>query len=393
MPHQTTHPYVTEPEAFALHVLTASDIIAELHRTATNNPTTDTHFPSKSWQSLATHGFLRRFMPRIYTTDTPKTHLPYEDIAITGGVMTRHHLPLGLTMTWIGQLLKSHFLCTLGCQDLTYVQAILNGDSLCALAISEPNVGAHPKHLNCTAVRKNDTYILNGEKAFVSHGPYADSFIVLAITEQTQDRKHFSAFLVPANTSGLLRMPAQPVKSLQPCSHCNIVFHDCQIPSSSLLGTPGHAFEEISLPMRTLEDSLMLAPIAGAMQAQLDYLARTSSAGSKPFERHKMGELLSLTESAKELGIIAARKLDQHEDTPNLTLIINGFRSLVDQAQATLLEWHDTYPGLSELASDIRILSNIGKQATAARTASLTNRFFDEQRKQDQATEHLKQPL
>ena len=283
-------------------------------------------------------------------------------------------------MTWVGQLLKSQFLRSLNSYHAAYIDRILSGQSLCALAISEPNVGAHPKYLRCSATQCSQGYTLNGEKAFVSHGPYADRFIVLAITEQTQSRKYFSAFLVTAKTSGLQRMPAQPTKGLQPSSHCNIVFKDCQIPSSSLIGTVGHAFEEISLPMRTLEDSLMLGPIAGAMQAQLDYLARTSLACNKPLERHKMGELLSLTESAKELGIITASKLDQHDNTPDLTPLINGFRSLVDQAQASLLEWHDPYPGLRELASDIQILSNIGRQATASRTGSLTDRFLGEQR-------------
>ena len=393
MTHQAKHSNPTELEAFVLQALTASNIATQLHRTAINGPSGSSHFPSESWQSLADHNLLHRFTSSIYAADTPTTRLPCTDIALTGYLMTRHHLSLGLTMTWVGQLLKCHFLRSLGCHDPAYTEAILNGDSLCALAISEPKVGAHPKHLSCNAVKQGDTYIINGEKAFASHGPYADRFIVLAITEQTQGRKYFSAFLVPANTPGLRRMPAQPVKGLQPSSHCNIVFNDCQTPSSTLLGTAGQAFEEISLPMRTLEDSLMLAPIAGAMQAQLDYLARASSACSKPFERHKMGELLSLTESAKELGIITASKLDQHEDIPDLTPLINGFRSIVDQVQTTQLEWHVDYPGLRELASDIKILSNIGRQATAARTASLADRFFDTQRKENQATEHFKQQL
>jgi hypothetical protein len=133
--------------------------------------------------------------------------------------------------------------------------------------------------------------------------------------------------------------------------------------------------------MRMLEDSLMLAPIAGAIQAQLDHLAQASATGNKPLDRHKMGELISFTESAKELGIIAASKLGQHENTPNLTPLINGFRSLVDLAQASLLEWHDDYPDLRELAVDIHTLNNIGRQATAARTKSLSDDFMDEQRK------------
>ncbi|MEZ0148782.1 MAG: acyl-CoA dehydrogenase family protein [Candidatus Reddybacter sp.] len=334
-------------------------------------------FPFQAWKRLADQSLLLRF------TTTPTATLPYRDIALSGYVMTRHHQSLGLTMTWVGQLLKCHFLRSLNYRHSAYIDNILNGDSLCALAISEPNVGAHPKHLSCNAVEQGDNYVLNGEKAFVSHGPYADRFIVLAITEQTQGRKHFSAFLVPANSTGLQRMPPQPVKGLQPSSHCNIVFTDCHIPAATLIGSAGQAFEEISLPMRTLEDSLMLAPIAGAMQAQLDYLAHASSASSKPFERNKMGVLLSLTESAKELGIIAASKLDQHEGIPDLTPLIIGFRSLTEQAQTMLLEFHDEYPGLRKLAGDIQILSNIGRQATAARTASLTDRFLAEQREKD----------
>ena len=332
-------------------------------------------FPFQAWKRLADQGLLLRF------ATTPTSALPYQDIALCGYIMTRHHHSLGLTMTWVGQLLKYHFLRSLNYCDSAYTDNILNGDSLCALAISEPTVGAHPKHLNCTAVRQGGRYILNGEKAFVSHGPYADRFIVLAITEQSQGRKHFSAFLVPAESEGLELMPPQPVNGLRPSSHCNIIFTNCQISADALIGTPGRAFDEISLPMRTLEDGLMLAPIAGAMQAQLDHLASASSTSSKPIERHKMGELLSLTESAKELGIIAASKLDQHEDTPDLTPLIIGFRSLIEQVQTTLLEWHDEYPGLRELANDIQILSNIGRQATAARTASLTDRFLAEQRK------------
>ncbi|MBQ0720250.1 MAG: acyl-CoA dehydrogenase [Gammaproteobacteria bacterium] len=338
--------------------------------------TQPTSFPFKTWKRLAEQQLLQRF-----TTNTSLANPPYTDIALTGYLMSRQHRSLGLTMTWLGQLLKTHFLRTLGCHDPAYIDAILNGDSLCALAISEPNVGAHPKHLSCSASKDGANYILNGEKAFVSHGPYADRFIVLAITSQQQGRKHFSAFLVPADSAGLQLMPPQPVKGLHPSSHCNIVFTDCRIPCSTLIGTSGHAFAEISLPMRTLEDSLMLAPIAGAMQAQLDYLAHPSTPHRSPLEQQKLGQLLSLTESAKELGIIAASKLEQQTCTPDLTALIIGFRSLVEQVQTALLEWHDEYPGLRELANDIKLLNNIGRQATAARTVSLAEHFLVEQRK------------
>ena len=363
--------------------LTASKLQANLNSSTRMPATQHPSFPAQAWKSLAQDKLLRYFLPDIDNPDTPSAQLPYRHIALAGYQMTRHHHSLGLTMTWLGQLLKCHFLHSLDCSDRGYLQSILNGDSLCALAISEPGAGAHPKHLNCIAIKEGNNFIINGEKSFVSHGPYADGFIVLAITAQTNGRKSYSAFLIPATTPGLQRRPAHPVKGLQPSSHCNIVFNNCRISADTLIGTTGQAFSQISLPMRTLEDSLMLAPIAGAMQAQLDYLAQADTSHNEPFDRQQIGELLSLTESAKELGIIAASKLDQHEGIPDLTPLIIGFRSLAEQAQTMLLEFHDEYPGLRKLAGDIQILSNIGRQATAARTASLTDRFLAEQREKD----------
>ncbi|MBL4782009.1 MAG: acyl-CoA dehydrogenase [Porticoccaceae bacterium] len=333
-------------------------------------------FPFKFWKNLADQNLLHHFLPQPGTTDKNLHPLPYKQLAQAGYIMTRTHQSLGLTMTWLGQLLKSSFLCQLGHNDHAYIESILNGDSICALAISEPHVGAHPKYLSCTAAREGKDYIINGEKAFVSHGPYADRFIVLAITEQNLDRKHYSAFLVPADNPGLKLLPPQPIKGLQPSSHCNVVFSNCRIPSNALIGTKGQAFAEISLPMRTLEDVLMLAPIAGAIQAQLDYLAKADTSHNDPLDTNTIGELLCLAESAKELGILAASRLDQQTRTPDLTSLIVGFRSLAKEVQARLLEWHDEYPGLCELAADIETLCNIGRQATATRTSALAQRFL-----------------
>jgi len=374
--------YNTEFETEVLKTLQTSRLKTKLYANASNTITAEHHLPLQCWKELADYKLIQRFLHHPSFPNTPSATLAYRDIAQAGYVMTRYHHSTGLTMTWIGQLLKCYFLTTFNCHDPDYVQAILNGDSLCALAISEPNVGAHPKHLSCTAVNDGSQYIINGEKAFVSHGPYADHFIVLAITNQNEGRKYYSAFLVPANSPGLQRLPPQPVKGLQPSSHCNIVFTDCRIPADSLIGTPGNAFTEISLPMRTLEDGLMLAPIAGAMQAQLDLIAQTPTL-STPLNNSKLGELLSLTESAKELGILAASKLGHKTHTPDLTPLIIGFRSLAEQVQTALLEWHDACPGLKELAADIQILCSIGRQATAARTVTLAERFLDEQKQID----------
>lgn len=344
-------------------------------------------FPLDTWRALADRGLLRRFSPASAEQQNTASQTTFGDIAQAGYAIARHYQGLGLTMTWVGQLLKARFLHTLSFHDTDYIKNILDGESLCALAISEHGVGAHPKHLSCTATRDRQHYILNGEKAFVSNGPYADQFIVLAITEQKGSRKYYSAFLVPADNEGLILSPPQAVNSLQPSSHCNIVLTECRVPTNALIGTPGRAFEEISLPMRALEDSLMLAPIAGAMQAQLDYIAQSGIADeSKSSQQVKgnpsridhaqLGKLLCLTASAKELGIIAAGKLDQQTSNPDLTPIIIGFRVLVKAVQEALFGYVDDHSHLQTLAGDIQILTSIGQKATQARAASLAAQFL-----------------
>ena len=367
-------PRTNQPDvdAFFQLALRSASMKRDLQKLSSNNAIKSRDFPLEAWRKLASKGLLRHFMDN-HDTANP---IVYRDVALGGYLITRHYQSLGLTMTWVGQLLKCYFLLKLNRHDPASIDAILDGRSLCALAISEPSVGAHPKHLRCNARKDGNSYILNGEKAFVSHGPYADHFIVLAITEQLRSRNYFSAFFVPANHTGVQVMPPQPVKGLKPSSHSNIILTDCCIPSTALIGTTGRAFEEISLPMRTLEDGLMLAPIAGAIQAQLDHLANSDSLHSKFLNRSKIGELLGLADSAKELGIIAASKLDQEDDIPDLTPLIIGFRSLVKQIQTTLIEWHDEHPAIQVLANDIQLLSNIGTQATTIRTNALAENFL-----------------
>ena len=92
-----------------------------------------------------------------------------------------------------------------------------------SVAISEPRVGAHPKLLTTRAEVNGDAFVITGEKAWVSNGPSAEVFIVLAITGEQDGRKRYSAFLVPRDAGGvgLKEMPA--FHALRPSQHCGLV--------------------------------------------------------------------------------------------------------------------------------------------------------------------------
>ncbi len=334
-------------------------------------------FPLALWKDLANKGLLGK-----YSTE----HSTYRDIAAAGLALTKHSGHLGLTMTWLGQLLKLSFLKNQGESSQVAVDAILSGETLCSLAISEPGAGAHPKHLSCTATRTGSDYVLNGKKAYVSHGPYADWFIVLAITDVIAEKKQFSAFLIHKTISGLTLGSVEQSARLAPSSHCTLTFDQCRVSEQALIGTPGRAFEEISKPMRTLEDILMLAPIAGAMQVQLELLAPRHFAGSSVdnLSLDLLGHYLCLAESVAELGLLGAHKLDQSAGATDLayglnadlTALIIGTRTMIGEAQKLLKPSLHFHPRLETVFNDIQLLTSIAQGATQARVQSIAAKFL-----------------
>lgn len=113
---------------------------------------------------------------------------------------------LGVTVSWLCHLMTARLHMAgrgTAAQRDHWLPRLAAGDSTLSLAISEPGAGAHPKHLATRAVRDGDDYVLDGEKTYLTNGPLADAFLVLAVTGAADGRKTFSAILVPADAPGL----------------------------------------------------------------------------------------------------------------------------------------------------------------------------------------------
>lgn len=187
----------------------------------------------------------------------------------------------GLVMSWLGHNLMGRLLVqNIGttAQKEAWLPEIATGEVTVAVAISEPGAGAHPKFLTSTATRDGDTFKINGEKAFVTNGPIAGLFVVLAITAETDGRKEFSAFLVPGgsySSGGITIRPMDEPKIdfLKPSPHGRIAFKDVVVPADNLLGPLGEGFEVVSRRVRHIEDAVGLGCMSGNLTAQLRLLA------------------------------------------------------------------------------------------------------------------------
>jgi acyl-CoA dehydrogenase len=182
---------------------------------------------------------------------------------------------------------------------------------LASVAISEPRIGAHPKLLTTRAEELADGYSIFGEKAWVTNGPLAAVFIVLAVTAVEDGRKRYGAFLMPRDTPGLSIDESPEYRALAPSRHCGLKLDGCHVPRSAVLGLPGTAYETMALPFRDVEDAVGTFGLLGAFRFLLSRFAQLGGAGDDA--ALSLGRLVSLTAVFAETAGAVVAALDAGE--------------------------------------------------------------------------------
>ncbi|MEJ0016810.1 MAG: acyl-CoA dehydrogenase family protein [Acetobacteraceae bacterium] len=195
---------------------------------------------------------------------------------------------------------------------------------LASVAISEPRVGAHPKLLTTRAEVDTDGYTINGEKAWVTNGPLADVFIVLAMTAVEDGRKRYSALLVPRDTPGLSIDEAPQYRALAPSRHCGLRLAGCRVPHTALLGAAGTAYESMALPFRDVEDAVGTFGLLGAFRFLLTRLATHAEGDEAALS---LGSLAALAAVHEQAAIAVVAALDEGA-LPRVAATLVGLRVL-----------------------------------------------------------------
>jgi acyl-CoA dehydrogenase len=138
-----------------------------------------------------------------------------------------------------------------------WLPKVARGEAIAAFALSEPNAGSDVGAMVCTARDDGDSYVLDGEKTWISNGGIADVYCVFARTGEAPGTRGISAFVVPARTPGLTI--AERIDVIAPHPLARLRFTACRVPKSHLLGEPGEGFK---LAMRTLD--IFRASVAAA---------------------------------------------------------------------------------------------------------------------------------
>jgi len=122
------------------------------------------------------------------------------------------------------------------------------GQAIAAFALTEQQSGSDVANIAMTASRDGDAYILQGEKTWISNGGIADFYVVFARTGEGPGPKGLSAFLVPADVSGVVI--AERIEVIAPHPLARLKFERARVPVSALIGAPGEGFK---IAMATLD--------------------------------------------------------------------------------------------------------------------------------------------
>jgi acyl-CoA dehydrogenase len=123
-------------------------------------------------------------------------------------------------------------------QKAKYLPKLASGEIVGCFALTEREAGSEATALTTTAIRKDDHYLLNGTKAFITNAPISDLFTVFARTDpDNPTHRGISAFLVDLETPGLTVGPAYKMMGQSGSPVSEIYFENCKIPLDSLLGS------------------------------------------------------------------------------------------------------------------------------------------------------------
>ncbi|MCD0451762.1 acyl-CoA dehydrogenase family protein [Actinocorallia sp. API 0066] len=201
-------------------------------------------------------------------------------------------------------------------QKQRWLPGMLGGDLLGAYCLSEPHAGSDAAAMRTRAVRDGNEYVINGAKAWTTHGGVADFYLVMARTGDDGARG-ISAFHIDADTPGMTADTPEDKMGLMSSPTATMLFTDARVAADRRIGPEGHG---LPIAFSALDGGrLGIAAVAvGVAQAALDVAvgyAKERKAFGKPIIQHQglgfvLADMAAAVQSARATYLNAARLAD-----------------------------------------------------------------------------------
>jgi alkylation response protein AidB-like acyl-CoA dehydrogenase len=194
-----------------------------------------------------------------------------------------------------------------------FLRPALAGELIGCLCITEPDAGSDVSAVRTVTDRDNGSYIINGQKTFITNGVRADFAIVVTRERGSEGTKGMSLLLVEKGTPGFSVSRKLEKVGMHTSDTAELVFEDCRVPAENVLGEEGQGFYYI---MWELQPERLFGAVSSVAAAQiylditLKYVQEREQFGRPigKFQaiRHRLAELATELEAARQLSYYAA---------------------------------------------------------------------------------------
>jgi alkylation response protein AidB-like acyl-CoA dehydrogenase len=216
-------------------------------------------------------------------------------------------------------------------------------DTIGSYALSEASSGSDAFALQTRAAKRGDDYVLNGQKLWITNAKEAGLFIVFATLDPAAGYKGITAFIVEKGAAGFSLGKKEDKLGIRASSTCELIFNDCVVPASQVLGEPGKGYK---IAIETLNEgrigigSQMLGLAAGAWGHAVKWAKERKQFGKTLVEfqamQFQLAEMATDIEAARLLVYNAARLKDAKLDFLKEAAMCKYFASHVAERVASL---------------------------------------------------------
>ena len=207
-------------------------------------------------------------------------------------------------------------------QKNKYLPKLISGEHIGSLAMSEPSAGSDVVSMKLKAEKRNDYYLLNGSKMWITNGPDADTLVVYAKTDVSAGPKGITAFLIEEDMQGFSTGKKLDKLGMRGSNTSELIFENCEVPYENVLGEEGKGVNVLMSGLDYERVVLAAGPVgimAGAMDVVVPYIHEREQFG-KPIGtfqlmQGKIADMYTTMNACRSYVYSVARACDEGQTT------------------------------------------------------------------------------
>ena len=259
------------------------------------------------------------FLGVVFPEDLGGAGLSYIDYCIVIEELARVDPSVGLIVAAHNSLCTNHiFLAGNEEQHRRYIPKLATGEWIGCWSLTEPEAGSDAAGTRTTAVKDGRCWVMNGGKTFTTNAQYANVCVAMAVTDRAASHHGISAFILEAGIPGFRVGKKENKLGMRASATGEVLFSDCRLPESQLLGRPGEGFVD---SLRVLDGgrisiaALSVGTAQGAYDAALAYSKQRKQFGRPISEfqsiQNKLADMATSIDAARLLTYRSAYMKDQ----------------------------------------------------------------------------------